>query len=94
MGYAIATARAVDFDRVSETFTTRGAAKRREHGSRGSQVFRNADDPDEVIIVFDWDRPGIEAFIADPEVAEVFKAAGFKGPPSFTFLERAFEHEV
>ena len=94
MGHAIATVRAGDFDRFSEAFTTRGAAKRREHGSRGAQVFRNADDPDEVIIVFDWDRPGVEAFTADPEVVEVFKAAGFERPPSFTFLERAFEHEV
>jgi heme-degrading monooxygenase HmoA len=94
MDYAIGTVRINDFDRFRETFTSRGAAKRAEHGSRGSTVFRNADDPNEVIIVFDWDRSGVEAFRVDPEVGEIFEAAGLEGAPSFTFVEREFEHEA
>ena len=94
MSYAIARSRVEDFDRFRETFTTRGAAKRREHGSRGARVFRNADDPHEVIAVFDWDRPGVEAFMSDPEVREVMEAASLEGPPTFTFVEEVLEHEA
>jgi heme-degrading monooxygenase HmoA len=93
MAYAIARSRVKDFDQFRETFTTRGAAKRREHGSRGARVFRGADDPNEVVIVFDWERSDIEAFLADPEAPEVMKAAGLEAPPTFTFVEEAFEHE-
>jgi heme-degrading monooxygenase HmoA len=94
MAHAIAKTRVKDFDLFRETFTTRGAAKRREFGSRGARVFRGADDPNEVIVVFDWERSDIEAFLADPEVPEVMKAAGLEGPPTFTFVEEAFEHEA
>ncbi len=93
MGYAIGRIRVVDFDRFRETFTTRGAAKRKALGSRGSRMLPNADDPSEVIVVFDWDRAGVEAFMADPEAQEIMRSAGLQGPPDWTFAEQAFEQD-
>ena len=93
MAQAIARVKVADYDRFIATFSTRGAEKRREHGCRGVRVFRVLDDPQQVVNVFDWDRSGIEAFMADPEVAEVMRAAGLQGAPEFTFVEQVEELE-
>ena len=86
MPHAVARVRVADFDRFIETFETRGKEKRKEHGSRSASVFRDAEDPHGVVAVFDWDRAGIEAFLADPEAREIMAEAGLEGPPDFTFV--------
>ncbi len=91
MAYAIARVQIADYERFIETFQARGKEKRAEHGSRGVTVFRSAENPTELINVFDWDRDGVEAFMADPEVGEIMAAAGLQGPPEFTFVERMAE---
>ena len=91
MAHAIARVRIEDFDRFIETFSTRGKAKRAEHGCRGVTVFRSTEDPKALVNVFDWDREGVEAFMADPETKEIMEAAGLEGPPEYTFVERMAE---
>lgn len=93
MGYVIARTKVEDVDRFVETFTTRGTELRRKHGSRGSQVFRSVDDPQEVFVVFDWDRDRWEEFLADPEFREVTQAAGLLEPPQPTFVEHVTDVE-
>lgn len=89
MAHVIARVEIEDFDQFIETFSGRGREKRREHGSRGVRVYRSSDEPNRLTNVFDWDRSGVEAFMADPEVPEIMKAAGLKGPPEWTFVEQA-----
>jgi quinol monooxygenase YgiN len=91
MTYAIGRVQIADYESFIETFQTRGQEKRAEHGSRGVTVFRSAENPTELVNVFDWDRDGVEAFMADPEVGEIMAAAGLQGPPEFTFVERMAE---
>ena len=93
MAYAIARVKIGEFDQFIETFSTRGKAKRAEHGCRGATVYRNAEDAQEIVSVFDWDRDGVEAFMADPEAREIMTAAGLQGPPEFTFVEHETEFE-
>ena len=93
MAYAIARVRIKDLDRFLEVFGTRGAAKRAEYNCRGVQVHQSSEDPQALINVFDWDRADVEAFMADPEVAEIMAAVGLEGPPEFTFVERIAEFE-
>ena len=80
-----------DFDRFWSIFSTRGAEKRAEHGSRGARVFKDADDPSRVIVLFDWDRAGFEGFLQDPEAPEIMQSAGLQGRPEPTFVEPAGE---
>lgn len=94
MAYAIARVRIEDWDRFIETFGGRGRDKRAEHGCRGVTVHRSLDDPNQLVNVFDWDRDGIEAFMADPEVEGIMESAGLQGPPEFTYVERAAELEA
>jgi hypothetical protein len=80
-----------EFEQFWSVFTTAGAEKRREHGSRGARVFRSADDPNEVWLLFDWDRAEFEGFLADPEVLPTMRSGGAQGPPEVRYVEPAGE---
>ena len=77
----LTTARVDDFDQFWSVFSTKGAAKRKEHGSGGAHVFRDPNDPNRVWTVFDWDDEGFKEFVSDPEMQEVFKEGGLEAPP-------------
>jgi hypothetical protein len=68
----LATAKVEDFDRFLATFTTKGAEKRKQYGSQGSQVFRDPNDDARVWVVFDWDEEGYQQLISDPEMPVIF----------------------
>jgi hypothetical protein len=67
----LATAKVADFDQFLETFSTKGAEKRKEYGSKGSQVFRDPDDASRLWVGFDWDTEGYEKLMADPEMPAI-----------------------
>jgi hypothetical protein len=77
----LATTKVEDFDRFVEVFSTTGAEKRGEHGSKGSHVFRDPNETDRVWVLFDWDAEGWQSFVSDPEVPAILKAAGHMGRP-------------
>jgi hypothetical protein len=77
----LATAKIEDFDRFWNTFSTKGAEKRRQHGSRGSHVFRDPNEDDRVWVLFDWDEEGYNALMSDPEMPAIFQEAGVHGKP-------------
>ena len=54
----LATTTVEDVDRFVEIFSTKGAEKRKEHGSKGSTVFRDPNEDDRVWVLFDWDGEG------------------------------------
>jgi hypothetical protein len=77
----LATTTVADFDRFMEVFTTKGAEKRKAHGSKGSLVFRDPNQADRVWAIFDWDEAGWQSFVSDPEVPLVLKDAGHTSKP-------------
>ena len=77
----LATTQVEDFDRFLEIFSTTGADKRKEHGSKSSLIFRDPSEDDRVWVVFDWDEQGWQSFVSDPEVPAIMKEAGHKGKP-------------
>jgi hypothetical protein len=77
----LATTKVEDFDRFLNTFSTKGAEKRRQHGSKGSTVFRDPNENDRVLVLFDWDAPGWQNFVSDPDVPPILQEAGHKGKP-------------
>jgi hypothetical protein len=88
----LSTVKIEDFDRFWNTFSTKGAEKRKQHGSKGSHVFRDPNDGDRVWVVFDWDEEGYKSLLSDPEVPAIFKEAGLEGMPEMAELAR--EHDV
>jgi hypothetical protein len=77
----LATTKVEDIDRFLDVFSTKGADKRGEHGSKGSTVFRDPTEEDRVWALFDWDEEGWAAFVSDPDVPPILKEAGHVGKP-------------
>jgi hypothetical protein len=77
----LATTTVEDYDRFLDVFSTKGAEKRKEHGSKGAQVFRDPNEIDRVWVLFDWDAAGWQRFVSDPEVPPIMQEAGHKGRP-------------
>ena len=77
----LATTEVEDVDRFLDVFSTKGAEKRAQHGSKGSTVFRDPTEQDRVWVLFDWDATGWQSFVSDPDVPAILKAAGHVGKP-------------
>jgi len=77
----LATTLVEDVDRFMEVFSTSGAAKRKEHGSKGAAVFRDPKETDRLWAIFDWDADGWKNYVSDPAVPAIIAAAGHKGKP-------------
>jgi hypothetical protein len=77
----LATTTVEDFDRFLKIFSTKGAEKRAQHGSKGSTVFRDPNEDDRVWVLFDWDEEGFQSFLSDPEVPAIIQEAGHKSRP-------------
>jgi hypothetical protein len=88
----LATAKIEDFEQFWSVFSTKGAEKRGEHGSKGARVHRDPNDADRIWVVFDWDQAGWQSFIADPDVPAIFQAAGMDGRPKAAEFLR--EHDA
>jgi hypothetical protein len=88
----LSTVKVEDFERFWTTFSTKGAEKRKQHGSKGSHVFRDPNDDGRVWVVFDWDEEGYKNLLSDPEVPAIFEEAGLQGRPETA--ELAGEHDA
>jgi hypothetical protein len=86
MRMMLATTEVEDFDQFERIFSTKGAEKRREHGSKGAQVFRDPNPENRVWVLFDWDAEGWQSFVSDPAVPPILQEAGHKGKPQAATL--------
>jgi hypothetical protein len=77
----LATTKVDDLDRFVKIFSTKGAEKRKLHGSKGSTVFTDPNEDDRVWAIFDWDLAGWQSFASDPEVPAIMQEAGHQGRP-------------
>ena len=77
----LATTQVEDVDRFMQVFSTKGADKRKQHGSKAAVVFRDPSEEDRVWVIFDWDEQGWASFVSDPEVPPVLKEAGHLSKP-------------
>jgi hypothetical protein len=77
----LATTQVEDFDRFLKVFSTTGAEKRRQHGSKGALIFRDPAESDRVWVIYDWDEAGWQSFVTDPTVPPIMKEAGLKSKP-------------
>lgn len=88
----LSTVKVEDFDRFWNAFSTKGAEKRKEHGSKGAQVFRDPTDAERLWVVFDWDLEGYKKLLSDPDMPAIFQEAGLQGRPETA--ELVGEHDA
>ena len=77
----VTIAKVADFDQFLKTFSTKGVKKRKEHGCKGSHVFRDPDDPNRVWVFFDWKIEDYERFLSDPEIPAIAQELALREPP-------------
>ena len=77
----LATTKVEDFDRWWNVFSTTSLEKRKQHGSKGSQTFRDPNEEGRVWVLFDWDAEGWQNFVSDPEVPAILQEAGHATRP-------------
>lgn len=82
----VTVAKIADLDQFLKTFGSKGAEKRRQHGCKGSRVFRDPGDHSRVWVVFDWEDEDYERFLSDPEIPAIARELGLKGPPDHAVL--------
>lgn len=82
----LATTKVEDVDRFLKIFSTKGAEKRKQHGCRGSTVYRDPNEDNRLWAIFDWDEEGWKSFVSDPELPPILKEAGHIGKPQMATL--------
>ena len=76
-----------DYDAWKPEFDAHGAT-RAAAGCKGGHLLRSADDPNEVVIFFEWDTmENARQFLGSPELREVMERAGVVDQPDIYFLE-------
>ena len=91
MPYALIRHKVEDFERWNLVFDE-DAPTREASGSKGGYLFRNADDPNEVVILFEWDDlESVRRYGQTDELREKMQRAGVSDQPAFYFLEEV-EH--
>jgi hypothetical protein len=84
--YVIVKYKVADYARWKPIFDADGA-NRQAGGCKGGQLFRSADDPNEVVMLFEWDLEKARQFSQSEELRAKMQEAGVLGPPDFYFLE-------
>ncbi|HZD43496.1 MAG TPA: hypothetical protein VE134_05495 [Methanomicrobiales archaeon] len=64
------------------------ASTREEFGERGYRLYHVADDPNEIVILFEWDSPeNAQEFLETSDLPEVMESAGVMGEPEVYHLD-------
>lgn len=86
MPYLLVRQKVADYARWKLIFDA-DSANRQAGGSEGGQVFRSADDPNAVTMLFEWDLEKARQFSESEEARATMRAAGVLGAPDLYFLE-------
>ena len=72
MPYILVRHKVEDYAKWKPIYDEDGVVRKAE-GSKGSQLFRNADNPNEVIVLLEWDDLGkAKQFAQSPRLREVW----------------------
>lgn len=85
--YLLGTSPVEEFETWKSSFQE-NESYRAEHGEIGYQVFRTVDDPNEIVVIFEWDEnEDPRAFFQSEEMRERMADAGLTRAPDLTPIE-------
>lgn len=91
MPYILVRHKVEDYARWKSAFDQHGAT-RKDSGSKGGRLFRNAQNPNEMVILFEWDDlEKAQKFAQSADLRETMQRAGVVDQPDVYFLEEV-EH--
>lgn len=87
MPYVLIRHKVADYAKWKIMFDEHGTI-RKTSGSKGGRVFRNADDPNEVVILFEWDdMEKARGFVQSEDLRRTMQRAGVSDKPDFYYLD-------
>src|SRR5665647_1204059 len=76
--------------RINERTKTMNLIVRAKYGCRGHTIYRDADKPNDVTIVMDYEsRERADEFMRDPSLAAAMERGGVISEPRATWVEKA-----
>lgn len=87
MPYLLVRHKVTDYEKWKSMFDAHSVT-RQANGSRGGQLFRNAADPNELVILLEWDvLERACQFTQSEELREMMQQAGVIDHPTLYFLK-------
>jgi heme-degrading monooxygenase HmoA len=87
MPYILVQQSVEEYDKWKTVFDEHGAT-RLAAGSKGGPVLRNADDPNHITVLLEWDTmDNARAFADSDDLREAMQRAGVTGAPDVFFLD-------
>jgi heme-degrading monooxygenase HmoA len=87
MPYLLIRHKVSDYSKWKPVFDADGV-NRQASGSRGGQLFRNASDPNELVMLFEWDDlEKARQFTQSEDLRQAMQQAGVVDHPDIYFLE-------
>ncbi len=87
MSYLLVRHKVENYAKWKPVFDAHGAT-RKAGGSKGARLFRNAADPNEMVLLFEWDNlEKAQKFAQSPELRETMEKAGVVDHPDLYFLD-------
>ncbi len=87
MPYALFRLKVEDYAKWKPVFDEMSAT-RKASGSKGGHLFRNADDPNELVILLEWDHlEKARQFAKSGDLLQAMQRAGVSGRPDICFLD-------
>ena len=87
MPYVLVRHKIEDYARWKPVFDG-DASARQAGGCKGGHLFRNAQDPNELIVLFEWDdMQKLQQFVQSPQLQEKMQQSGVSDRPDVYFLE-------
>jgi heme-degrading monooxygenase HmoA len=89
MPYMLIRHKVADYVKWKPVFDEHGRT-RKASGSRGGYLFRNADDPNETVILLEWDDLAkARQFVESEDLRQAMQRAGVADRPDVYFLDEA-----
>ena len=94
MAHILVRHKVADFDKWKSVFDEH-STMRKDNGSKGGVVFRSSDDPNEVVVLLEWENlEKARQFVQSEDLKQAMQRAGVTDPPSITFLDEADKPSV
>jgi len=88
MVHVLVSLKTGDFEKWKVGFEA-ASGLRKTYGSKGVRAFRNADKPDEILVLGEYENvEKAKQMFASQEFREAVKNAGLSSPPTVAFLDQ------
>jgi heme-degrading monooxygenase HmoA len=88
MPYLLVRHKVEDYERWKPVFDHDHGATRARRGSKGGRILRNAEDPNELVILLEWDNlENAQRFANADDLKDAMQRAGVVDQPDVYFLE-------